>query len=263
MAGSKSAAKSGTKSKPKTSSKGATLDIIFSGPLLFVPASERGNIVSVEVYSPRNGHPVGAAFLPGVRFSDAELDNPLCERWPTAEVFSLLDAHSYSIELEQTGKTKPFPVASIPATNHKVKSGRRLSHAWEVSLGVGGQLSAWTSHRLVPITQGMLGGSDAPLTPSAANLHRLTYSGVKSAQFHGISKPQQEYLKANVNKGGSLIIIGEIPYQSTLLHERRAIDAMASLAGLDLHLLSVAPVTSSARVTGHVKACGFSTVLAP
>ena len=261
MAKSKSAPKSSE--KPASTRRGATLDIVFCGPLLFVPGVESGSIASVEVYAPQNGHPIGAVFLPGIRFSDAELNDPLAERWPAPESFSLLDPHSYSIALEQTGKPRPFPVSSISATNHKVKAGRRLSHAWDVSVGISGKLSAWTSHRVIAIAEGMLGGSDAPTVASVTNTQRLTYEGVKAAHFHGIAKPQQEYLNANIAKGGTLIVLGEVPYQSSLLHERRAVDALAKLAGLDLHLLHTGPVTSVARVTGHREPCGFSTILVP
>jgi hypothetical protein len=261
MAKSKSAPKNSETTKP--SSKGATLDIIFSGPLLFVPAVERGNVASVEVFAPQNGHPIGAVFLPGIRFSDAELNDPLAERWPTPESFSLLDSHSYSIELEQSGKSKPFPVASISVNNHKVKAGRRLSHDWDISVGVTGRISSWTSHREVAITAGMLGGSDVPTVATVTNTQKLTYEGVKAAYFHGISKPQQQYLKANIAKGGTLIVIGEIPYQASLLHERQAVDAMARLAGLNLHLLSAEPVTSAIRITGHKFPCSFSSMIVP
>jgi hypothetical protein len=261
MAKSKSVPKSSEKAA--STRKGATLDIVLCGPLLFVPAVESGGIASVEVYAPQNGHPIGAVFLPGIRFTDAELNDPLAERWPPFESFSLIDAHSYSVELEQTGKSKPFPVASIPANNYKVKAGRRLSHDWDISLGVTGKLSSWTSHRNVAITEGMLGGSDAPTVASVTNTQKLTYEGVKAAHFYGIAKPQQEFLKANIAKGGTLIVLGEVPYQASILHERQAVDALAKLAGLDLHLLSVEPVTNVARLMGHIKTCAFSTLLVP
>ncbi len=262
MAGSKSSVKSKA-SKPNTSSRGVTLDVVFSGPLLFVPQVQKRNVLSVEVYSPRNGHPIGAVFLPKRYFTDQELENPSAETWPTPEVFSLLDSHSYAMELEQVGSSKSFQVESIPETNHKVKSGRRLSHEWEIALSLGGELSRWTSHRLFTIQEGMFGGSDAPQGGSSvANLHRLTYEGVKAIHLHGVSKQQQDYLKSNTGKGGTLVVVGEIPYQSSLLHERRAVDAMAKLAGLDLHLLSAEPLTVGSRVTGHVAPCGFSTIIA-
>src|SRR5258707_4322826 len=93
-----------TRKPKKKSAKASTagrLDILFSGPLLFVPTVIDGNITSVEVYSPRNGHPVGAVFLPGVFFSDKELNQPGSEKWPEGSSFSLLDRHSYSINITQ------------------------------------------------------------------------------------------------------------------------------------------------------------------
>jgi len=69
-------------------------------------------------------------------------------------------------------------------------------------------------------------------------------------------------LKANISKGGSLIILGELPYHSSLAHERKAIDALAQLAGLDYHLLATAPAPKSTRAMGHVSPCYNSVVLA-
>ncbi len=237
---------------------------MFVGPLLFIPEINQGNVASVEVYSPRNGHPIGATFVPGVIYSDAELDDPESERWPAMESFSLLDPHGYSIELTQTSPRRnagtSFPASAIPATNHKVKGGRKMTHAWDVAVAVRGQLSGWSSHRLIEYREGIYVGSDAPTT-TVSTSHRLTYEGVTGAEFCGASAEAKEYLKANISKGGTLIIVGEIPYQSSLLHEREAVSSLAKLAGLDLHLAAVTPPVSRARVTGHLIACGFSVVM--
>ncbi len=251
--------KSTSKSKPAT----AQLDIVFGGPLLFVPSTNDGNITSVEVFSPNNGHPVGAVFLPGVLFTDAELNDPECERWPRPDSFSLLDPHSYAIDLiQQSGKKiQPFALTSIPETNHKVKPGRRLGSNWEVSIAVNGHLSAWASHHLAEVNEGYYGGSDAP-TKTVAGLHRLTYTGVTEADFRGLSKEPREYLRGNISKGGTLIIVGEIPYHASLLHERQAINALAKLAGLDLHLLATVPAPPVTRLMNHVMFCSHSVIQA-
>jgi|SRR5579859_4804869 len=257
------------KSKSKSTSPAANpeagqLDIIFGGPLLFVPTVVDGSIASVEIFSPTNGHPVGAVFLPGVWFSDAELNDPKCERWPEPESFSLLDPHGYSIELTQQVRKsqRPLPAAAIPDTNHKIKPGRRLSHDWEVAITVNGQLSGWASQRLFRVTKDLYIGADAPVTPSVAGMHKLMYAGVTGAEFGGASAQPREYLRGNIGKGGSLIILGEIPYQSTLLHERRAIDALAKLAGLDLHLVATEPSPHKSRLMSHPYDCGHSIILA-
>jgi hypothetical protein len=259
----------GKKSSSKSKATTAQLDILFAGPLLFVPAVVDGDITGAEVFSPHNGHHIGAVFLPGVLFSDAELDDPKCERWPEPESFSLLDPHSYLIDLTQLDLTqrakksqRPFPVAAIPETNHKVKPGRRLSGDWEVSISVKGHLSGWTSHRLSKVREGLFHGADAPTTESTASLHRLTYAGVTAADFYGAPSEPRAYLRENIAKGGTLIVIGEIPYQPTLLHERRAIDAIAKLAGLDLHLAETAPSPYKTRLMDHIEGCGMSIVLA-
>jgi hypothetical protein len=248
----------------KTTAAGAQLDILFSGPLLLVPRVNDGNITGVEVFSPCNGHPIGAVFVPGVLFTDAELDDPECERWPAPSSFSFLDPHSYAIDLTQkpVKKSRPFPVTAIPVTNHKVKPGRRLSADWDVSVIVNGWLSGWTSHRLSKVTQDLFHGADVPMGETTAAMHRFTYAGVTGVEFCGASGEAREYLRANVSKGGTLIVLGEIPYQSTLLHERRAIDALAKLAGLDLHLAETAPSPYKTRLMDHLSNCGHSVVLA-
>jgi hypothetical protein len=253
--------------KDQSSAEGVQLDVVFGGPLLFVPTITDNNVAGVEVYSPCNDHPVGAVFVPGIWFSDTELQNPKCERWPEPESFSLLDPHSYLLELTQRssskGRTAPFPVSSIPDTNHKVRPGRRLSHAWNVSIGVKGELTGWTTPCLADVTEGLFYGADAPATGSKVGLtHRLTYAGVTGAEFCGASKEAREYLKANISKGGTLIILGELPYHSSLAHERKAIDALAQLAGLDYHLLITAPAPKSTRAMSHVSPCYNSIVLA-
>jgi hypothetical protein len=264
--------KSGTKSRKEKAggvSTGATgkkgqVDIIFGGPLLFVPEVKNGNVTSVEVFSPRNGHPMGAVFLPEIWFSDADLNDPSCEHWPDAESLSLLDAHSYAIELTQTSKKKrnPFRVASIPDTNHKVKPGRRLSAEWDVAIAIIGQLSGWTSHRLTEVTEGLFHGSDAPTSKTVAGMHKLTYDGVTAATFFGAAKAHGEYLSANIAGGGTLVIMGEIPYHPSLHHERTAISALAKLAGLDFHLATTAPAQSRTRLMHHLVDCLNSIVLA-
>lgn len=245
----------------ETSSNKGQVDVIFGGPLLFVPAIKDGDVTGMEVYSPCNGHPVGAVFLPEVWFSDAELNDPECARWPHAEEFSLLDPHSYSIELKQD-KGKAFPVKSIPAANHKVKPGRKMSHHWEVAIAVNGQLAGWESLRPTQVKDGMYYGSDSPTTDSVASMQRLTYKGVKGADFCGAPPAAKEYLKANAARGGSLIVMGEIPFHPTLLHEREAVAALAKLAGLDLHLISAAPTPRATRVMQHTGFCGLSVITA-
>jgi hypothetical protein len=252
------------KKKQEAETNEAQLDVVFAGPLLFVPEVTDGNIGGVEVFAPCNGHHIGAVFVPGVIFTDAELDDPKCKRWPEPESFSLLDPHSYAIELTQTAETPqtPFPVASIPDSNHKIKPGRRLSGDWDLSILVKGQISGWSSHRLSQVREGLFYGADAPTGKTTASMQRLTYSGVTGADLLGAPSEPRAYLRNNAAKGGTLIVIGEIPYQATLLHERRAIDAIAKLAGLELHLAETRPKPYRTRLMNHVVLCGLSIVLA-
>jgi hypothetical protein len=240
------------------------VDIVFAGPLLFVPLISSGNIGGIEVFAPRNGHHLGAVFQPGVIFTDAELDDPKCDRWPEPEEFSLLDPHSYSIELSQKGKQKKLPIKAIPETNHKINPGRRLSSAWDIAITIKGELSRWSSHRLSQVTEGLFHGADTPtIGQMISSLHRLTYAGVTGADFFGASKQAREYLRTSLTEGGTLIIVGEIPYQASLLHQRQAIDSIAELAGLDLHLADLHPSAHRTQLMDHTGACGMSIVLAP
>jgi hypothetical protein len=249
------------KNKPGSASMSGQIDVLFSGPLLFVPEVSDGNITGMEVFSPCNGHPVGALFLPGIWFSDDELKDPECAQWPAPESFSLLDPHSYCIALTQAEK-KPgsFAVANIPATNHIVRSGRRLNANWEVAVAVHGNLSNWTSHRLSRVTDDLYTGGDAPTSGITAAMQRLTYTGVTGAEFHGAASAPRDYLRENAAAGGTLIILGEVPYQPSLLHERKAVEALAKLAGLDWHLVNIEPTPHMTRLMGHKMNCATSVI---
>lgn len=251
--------------RKKTSKANARMEIIFSGPLLFVPAVEKGLITGVEVFAPKNDHPMGSVFLPGTWFSLPELEDPECERWPERSGFSLLDPHSYSIELTQipANNTPPLRVSQIPSTNHKVKPGRRLSSAWSLAFAVRGKLSKWSSHRLNKVMPGMFVGADAPQSEFTAALHKLTYESVTGAEFYGAGTNQRAYLRDHAAEGGSLIVLGEVPYQPTLAHERKAIDAIANLAGLDLCLADTTTHTVKAQLMLHTIDCGHSIILVP
>jgi hypothetical protein len=255
------ASKEASKKRAKTS-ESSELHIVFSGPLLFIPQIESGRVVSVDVYSPRNGHPIGAVFLPGVFYSDAELDKANPATWPEQESFSLLDPHSYAIEVTHAKAQKALLASEIPKENHKIKPGRKLTADWDVAISIYGQVTGWSSHRHFSIDNELYRGSDAPMVASVAGRHRLKYARVAAAEFCGARKEPKAYLSANIAKGGTLIIMGEIPYQPSLLHERRAIDSLAKLAGLDLQLATTEPEPHKSRLMLHTINCGHSIILA-
>ena len=61
-------AKSSRKAKDRAGKRplnGVRIDLLFSGPLLYVPEVKDEQVRSLEVYSPQNGHMIGAVFLPG------------------------------------------------------------------------------------------------------------------------------------------------------------------------------------------------------
>jgi hypothetical protein len=251
--------------KPLSNSTGAQLDVVFYGPLLFVPEIRDGKITDLEVFSPRNGHPVGAVFMPEVWFSDAELNDPKSLRWPEPETFSLLDPHSYALDITQTQEASAtdFPISAIPANNHRVKSRRRLSGEWDVAVSVIGKMADWASLRCFEVKDGVYQGSDSPQVGSQVSvMHRLTYQGVTGADFLGASPEAKEYLNANIAEGGTIIIQGEVPYQPSFQHERQAIDALSRLAGLDLHWVATAPTPNYQRLMYHLLVCGASIVVA-
>jgi len=57
-------------------------------------------------------------------------------------------------------------------------------------------------------------------------------------------------------------VIGEIPYQATLLHERQAINAIAKLAGLEFHLAETTPKPYQTRLMTHIEYCTGAVILA-
>jgi hypothetical protein len=255
--------KTSSKKKGPSTVRGTQIDLLFVGPLLFVPEVDSDKIKGLDVYCPRNGHPMGAVFLPGVFFSADELEDPKCERWPEPLRFSLLDPHSYSIEITQRAKASDasLQVADIPANNFRVKPGRRLSQDWDVAIQVNGRLSGWSSHRVSNVTPEMFVGSDKPTVSAVSSLQRLTYKDVTRMEFFGTSAESGDYLRSNLSKGGTLVIIGEIPYQPSLLHERQSIDAIAKLAGLNLQLVTTAPVATAQQVMHHIINCLMSVIV--
>lgn len=254
-------AKNSPKTPSDTSSTLFNIDVVFCGPLLFVPEVQDDKIASLEVYSPCNGHPVGAIFLPGIFFSDTDLDGIESDNWPESHRFSLLDPHSYLLRLTQAGSQTPFPVTSIPDTNHKVKAGRKLNGDWHAAFKLTGQISRWSTHLLSQVSEGMYYGSDSPSGQTVASLQRLSYTNVVDAEVHGLAPPQTKYLRENSKSGGTLIVGGEAPYQPSLLHERQAIDALAKLAGLNLHLMISAPTPSRSMLQGKTNNCKNSVIV--
>ncbi|MFC5861376.1 hypothetical protein ACFPT7_03640 [Acidicapsa dinghuensis] len=254
-------AKNSPKTPSDTSSTLFNIDVVFCGPLLFVPEVQDGKIASLEVYSPCNGHPVGAIFLPGIFFSDTDLDGIESDNWPESQRFSLLDPHSYLLHLTQAGLQMPFPVTSIPDTNHKVKAGRKLSGDWHAAFKLTGQISLWSTHLLRQVSEGMYYGSDRPTGQTVASLQRLSYKNVAGFEGHGLGPQQTEYLSINSKTGGTFIVEGEIPYQPSLHHERQAIEALAKLAGLNLHLMISAPTPGRSMLQGRYSNCSNSVIV--
>lgn len=249
--------------KVTAKSSNSRLDILFAGPVLLVPDVKENIVAGVEVFFPVNDHPIGAVFMPAQHFSDAELEDPQCERWPGPETFSLLDPHSYQVEITQKpgGKKQRLAAARLPEKNHLVRPKRRLSSDWTLAVAVSGQMSGWTSHRYSPVTHGQYLGADVPKVDTTAAMHRLTFDGVIAADFHGASAEARSYLRENIRQGGTLIVVGEVPYQPSLRHERKAIDALARLAGLDLHLAETAPAAYKTRLAHHTTNCGLSVIM--
>ncbi len=121
--------------------------ILCLGVLCYLsPLPTMATLPPVEVFSPNNGHPVGAVFgFRGVFFTDAELNDPEGERdgrmHRIAFLFSTHTAMQSTLSSSPARRLRPFAVTAIPDTNHKIKPGRRLGNNWEIAIAVNGQLS--------------------------------------------------------------------------------------------------------------------------
>jgi hypothetical protein len=216
----------------------AQLDIVFDGTWVIVPSVDANrNIVGVDIYSPSCGHPHGVTFT-------AQLGPISVADWPQQGAFYMLDDHSHTIGIQRaSGLQKGMPISGIDQSiNHCLPKARPMGGNWDLMISIDAGPDKWVSSDTVsPQTTDATGnavkcfsGSDAP-TGNISSLQTLSYLGVTGIALCGVPASVLALLPPP-GTSGSLIFEGEVPYISTLRHERAAYDALAALAGLDLAL---------------------------
>ncbi len=247
------------------------LDVVFDGTWVIDPiADATGQLIGVDVYSPSCGHPHGATYINQLN------PNP----WPTSSAFYMLDDHGHILEIQRgAGSPTGMKISGIDATiNHCIPKGRPIGGNWDLMISIKAGPDAWTSADTVtPQTTNSAGqtvacfsGKDIP-TGKVSSLQTLSFLGVTKAELCGAPAKVQGLLPAPWSGSGSLIFEGEIPYFPTLQHERSAVAAMATLAGLDLSLDYPLPSSLSAQPSPAVMRpmmkiggnCGHSVILLP
>lgn len=247
-------------------SSGTQLDVVFDGTWVMLPRiDENRAVIAVDVYSPACGHPLGVTFTTAF--------NP--EPWPDSTMFFMLDSHGHTLTLQRSVRENGISVDDIskPA-NHCIAGPRPLGSNWDLHVSIPFAPDAWVSDDTrAPMAYDSFGnyvsclqGGDAP-TGQISSRQTLTFSAVTGLELCGApSEVNGQFV--NNWQGGTLIFENEIPYKPTLRHERDAIFAMASLAGLDLALdyplSKVAPPPGTPQPRTHTGPfCGYSLIVMP
>jgi hypothetical protein len=252
--------------------KTAQLNVVLDGTWAIVPTvNTAGIITGVQIYSPACGHPHGATFLnrPGPVDS---FD------WPSPSTFYMLDDHGLCLNIHRAPGTSygMTPGGIDPSVNHMVATGRPMAGNWDLVISIPAGPDAWISSATVdPKALDPAGnkvpcysGKDAPAGKVSA-LQTLVFNNVTSVELCGAPAKLQELLSSWTGTG-SLVFEGEVPYIPTLQHERAAVAALASLAGLDLALDYPLPSSASApstyairpRIDGQAN-CSHAIILKP
>jgi hypothetical protein len=236
------------------------LQVHFSGPFVFSVKTENNstdpsaNLASVEVYAPVCGHSHAATVNGGTY---------------------MLESHWHCIHPAYSG-TKPAPLTlgqlktNVGANTPWTTANRPILGGWELAFALPFPPNDWRCDFLVPTNPGTanacFSGQDADVIPSQVAIEQiLTYKQVlPDTKIHGVTFP------VSFNPVGGVVsieITSESPYIPTKRHERRAVDAIATLLGLDLLLENaLGPATSTA---GFIKAnrrsggCSMGIISAP
>ena len=221
------------------------LNVVFDGTWIFLPQVDTsGTIVRVDVYSPACGHPHAALFL-------NQLGPFGPTNWPAANTFFMLDSHGLTLAIQSSG-----PAMSAKdidrSINHSIPKVRPMGGNWDLKLSIVAGPSAWASTGTQdPVVKDPSGktvpcfsGKDAP-TGKISTIQTLTFQGVTAVELCGGTDAVQSSIPKPYAGPGTLIFEGEVPYIPSLQHERSAITAMATLAGLDLLLEHPLPSSGS------------------
>jgi len=164
------------------------------------------------------------------------------------------------------GQLKTNIAANTPWT----PANRPIHGGWELAFAMPFPPNDWQCDLLVPTNPGApnacFSGQDANVIPSQVAIQQtLIYKQVlPKTQLHGVSF---NISWAPIGNVVDLEITSESPYIPTKRHQRRAVDAIATLLGLDLML--EAPLGPASPPKGAFKAmkktggCSMSIVSAP
>jgi hypothetical protein len=258
---------------PATSAPTAAsqLDVVFDGTWIFLPrADASGNIISVDIYSPSCGHPHAALFLP-------QLGPFTPQNFPPLSSFYMIDSHGLNLFIERP--SGGMPSSGIDRTvNHSIAKPRPLGGNWDVVISINVGPDAWVSSGTqLPVATDPSSGKTVPCfsgvdVPAGqiSTIQTLSFIGVTSATLCGAPSSVQSLIPSPYTGSGSLLFEGEVPYIPSLQHERAAVSAMATLAGLDLALQFPLPSSGSSAINPIFKprvastaSCGHGIVVGP
>ena len=253
-----------------TPAAASQLNVVFEGTWIFLlKADASQNIIGVDVYSPSCGHPHAALFLP-------QLGPFGPQNFPPLSSFYMIDSHGLNLAIDRP--TGGMPSSGIDRTiNHSVAKPRPLGGNWDVFISIDAGPDGWVSSGTqLPVATDPSGktvpcfsGVDAP-AGKVSTIQTLSFQGVTAVTLCGAPSSVQSLIPTPYTGNGSLLFEGEVPYIPSLQHERAAITAMATLAGLDLSLQYPLPSSGSAapnpvmqpRAAGSTS-CGHGILVGP
>jgi hypothetical protein len=249
------------------------LDVVFEGTWIFVlKADASQNLTGVDVYSPDCGHPHAALFLP-------QLGPFGPQNFPPLSSFYMVDNHGLNLAIKRSSPGG-MPASGVsPAANHCIARPRPLKGNWDLVISIDIGPDAWVSSGTQPPvytdpsgkTFPCFTGVDAPAA-NVSTIQTLSFKGVTSVTLCGAPSSVQGLIPTPYQGNGSLLFEGEVPYIPSLQHERAAITAMATLAGLDLSLQYPLPSSASTSAGSNpvlkprsagAQSCGHAIMVGP
>ena len=255
-----------------TNPSSSQFDVVFEGTWIFVPSVDAsGNIIGVDVYSPSCGHPHAALFVP-------QLGPFTPQNFPPLSSFYMLDDHGLTLAINRpSGPAGMSAKGIVQSANHCIPKSRPMGDSWDVLISINAGPDGWVSTGTQdPVTTDSSGktvpcfsGADAPVA-KISTIQTLSFKGVTAAALCGAPQVVQKLIPSPYAGNGSLLFEGEVPYIPSLYHERSAVNAMASLGGLDLLLEYPLPSSGSAapnsvlkpRIQGQAN-CGHAIIFVP
>jgi hypothetical protein len=167
----------------------------------------------------------------------------------------MLESHWHCLDVDY-GNATPAPPITLGQLKTNIAdytpwtpSNRPIGSGWELAFALPFPPNDWTCDIFVPTSNGptspCFSGQDVGIIPSSVAIEQiLTYNQVlPSTELHGACFDLQ--WPSGVSSV-DLFITSESPYVPTKQHERRAIESMAGLLGLDLLLeVPLGPATAS------------------